>query len=775
LTNSIDELEAAGLRCKEGGESFMQLLMVSNRLPVTVSDEREFEFKESVGGLVSGLKAYLDLKSPQLGDLAGEYTWIGWPGATVKEHMKKNLISRMLSDFHGYPVFLTEKAMDRFYHGFCNRTIWPLFHYFTSNVSYDNENWSYYRKVNENFCDSVMQILRPDDVVWVHDYHLMLLPGLIRERMPDVSIGFFLHIPFPTFEVFRLLPSKWRKDLLEGLLGADLIGFHTHDYTQHFLRCALRILGHEHSMGQIQLNDHLVRVETYPMGIDFQKFYSAVSRPEVQAERAELRNVFPDCRVILSLDRLDYTKGIVNRLQGYELFLEKNPEWQGKAVMVLIVVPSRSKVEHYQQMKRQIDEVVGRINGKFGSINWTPILYHYKFLPFNKLVALYNSSDVALVTPIRDGMNLVAKEYLATKREGKGVLIISEMAGASKEVREAIIINPNDLEEIAGALKDALEMPEEEQMRRNRIMQSRLRRHDVVRWADSFVRALQEIKDEERGLHHKQLSASTRAQLLDDFKRAEHRLLLLDYDGTLVQFAGSFDLAKTRNESWKTLRMISKDPKNEVVLLSGSDKMTLQSLFGTLDIGLVAEHGAWIKKRNKDWRMPKPLTNDWKPKILPILEMYSDRLPGSYVEDKEFSLAWHYRMADHEMASAIAKELLDDLVSFTANIAVQVLQGNRVIEVRNTGMSKGDAGSCWLSEDHFDFILGVGDDWADGEFFKILPETAHSIKVGSPQSAAKFNLRDPKEVLKLLQELGEESFGAIAQISLHSASSGMPF
>lgn len=733
----------------------MQLLMVSNRLPVTVLDEKELEFKESVGGLVSGLKAYLDFKSPQLDNPVVDYTWIGWPGATIKEHMKKAVGSKMLSDFHGYPVFLTERAMDKFYHGFCNRTIWPLFHYFTSNVSYDDENWSYYKKVNENFCDSIMQILRPDDIVWIHDYHLMLLPGLIRERMPSVPIGFFLHIPFPTFEVFRLLPSKWQKDLLEGLLGADLIGFHTHDYTQYFLRCVLRILGHEHSMGQIQLNDHLVRVETFPMGIDFQKFYGSVSSPEVQTERKELKNVFADCKVILSLDRLDYTKGIVNRLQGYELFLEKNPEWHGKAVMVLIVVPSRSKVEHYQQMKRQIDEVVGRINGKFGSINWTPILYHYKFLPFNKLVALYNSSDVALVTPIRDGMNLIAKEYVATKKEGNGVLILSEMAGASKEVREAIIVNPNDLEEIAGALKDALEMPEEEQQRRNRIMQSRLERHDVVSWADSFVKALREIKDEEKVMQHKQLSASARAQLLDDFTRAGSRLLLLDYDGTLVAFAGSPKLAKPTEAAWKTLRRLSGDSRNEVVLVSGRDKTTLQSWFGTLDIGLVAEHGAWIRKRNEEWRMLKPLTNDWKPKILPILETYSDRLPGSFVEDKEFSLAWHYRMADNEMASAIAKELLDDLVSFTANIAVQVLQGNKVIEVRNPGMSKGDAGSYWISENHFDFILGVGDDWTDEDLFKILPETAYSIKVGSPQSAAKFNLPDSKEVLNLLQELGK--------------------
>ncbi len=733
----------------------MRLVIVSNRLPVTVSEESEFKFKESVGGLVSGLKAYLDFKSSPSQNPIGDHTWIGWPGITIKEPMKKSIKSKIYSDFHGFPVFLSESVMEKFYLGFCNRTVWPLFHYFTSNVSYDIDNWSYYKKVNETFCDAVLEILRPDDVVWIHDYHLMLLPKLIREKVPGVPIGFFLHIPFPAFEVFRLLPNKWRKDLLEGLLGADLIGFHSHDYTQYFLRCVLRLLGYEHNMGQIQLEDHLVRADTFPMGIDFQKFCDSVARPEVQREKAELVNVFANCKVILSLDRLDYTKGIVNRLQGYELFLERNPEWHEKVVMVLIVVPSRIRVEHYQQMKRQIDEVVGRINGKFGSISWTPILYHYKFLPFNKLIALYNSSDVALVTPIRDGMNLIAKEYLATKTEGRGVLILSEMAGASKEVREAIIINPNDLDEIAAALKDALEMPEEEQRRRNLIMQSRLKRHDVAHWADSFIQTLLDIKDAERISDYKLLGPSVRAQLKEDFREAKRRLLLLDYDGTLVQFAGSPLLARPKEEISNTLRQIAENPKNEVVLVSGRDKMTLQSWFGSLNISLVAEHGAWIRKRDEDWRMLKTLTNDWKPKILPILEMYSDRLPGSFVEDKEFSLAWHYRMADQEMASPLAKELLDDLVNFTANIAVQVLQGNKVIEVRNPGMNKGDAGSYWISENQFDFILAMGDDWTDEDLFKILPESAYSIKIGMAQSSqAKFNLPKPQDVIALLQELG---------------------
>ncbi|MGA9098897.1 MAG: bifunctional alpha,alpha-trehalose-phosphate synthase (UDP-forming)/trehalose-phosphatase, partial [Methanotrichaceae archaeon] len=524
-------------------------------------------------------------------------------------------------------------------------------------------------------------------------------------------------------------------------------------YTQYFLRCILRILGYEHAMGQVTQNDHFVRVDTFPMGIDFQKFHNTALSPEVQTERDDLLKVIGGHKIILSIDRLDYTKGIVSRLQGYERFLERNPQWCEKVILVLIVVPSRTKVEHYQQMKRQIDEIVGRINGKFGSIDWTPILYHYKFIEFNKLIALYSVADVGLVTPLRDGMNLIAKEYLATKTNGKGVLILSEMAGASKEVREAIIINPNDIGEIASALKEALEMPEEEQIRRNRIMQSRLERHDVIQWAESFIQALLSMKEKERSLDYKLLGQSARGQVINDFLKAPRRLILLDYDGTLVKFAAHPQAARPTEEVLRTLRLLSENPRNEVVLLSGRDRITLQSWFGVLGIGLVAEHGAWIRKKNEDWRMSKPLTSDWKPKVLPILEMYSDRLPGSFIEDKDFSLAWHYRMADHEMASIVSKELLDDLVSFTANIGVQILQGNRVLEIRNPGMNKGDASTVWLAENGFDFILAIGDDWTDEDMFKILPESAYSIKVGRMQSQARYNLTNQAEVIDLLQEL----------------------
>lgn len=731
----------------------MRLIIVSNRLPITVVGEKGgLRFQESVGGLVSGLSAYLDsLKSSSF--TKSEYIWAGWPGTTIDDEAKEGLKSRALSEFNAYPVFLSEEDMENFYQGFCNKTIWPLFHYFPSYATYNEAHWIHYKKVNEIFCDVLMEIVKPDDVLWVHDYHLMLLPKLLREKLQDISIGFFLHIPFPSFEIFRLLPRKWGTEILEGLLGADLVGFHTYDYTQHFLRCNLRMLGYEHNLGRIDAKERVVKVDTFPMGIDFQRFHNATSSPEIQKEKDDIKKTLGDSKVILSIDRLDYTKGIVNRLQGYELFLEKNPQWHRKVTLVLVVVPSRIGVEHYLQLKSRLDELVGEINGRFGSINWTPILYQYKFLTFHPLVALYSVSDVALITPLRDGMNLVAKEYIAARKDKTGVLILSDTAGASKELGETIIVNPNNREEIADAIKEALEIPQEEQVKRNQVMQTRLQRYDVVRWANDFLKELHSIKDAQKRFNAKLLSSDTKEELIRDYRKSQQRLILLDYDGTLVPFAKRPLLAKPREKVLGILKCLSEDLGNEVILVSGRTTDTLQSWFGMLNIGLVAEHGVLIKEKDGAWGMLKPFTNDWKPRITPILEMYADRLPGAFVEEKEFSIAWHYRLADPELSSIRAKELVDDLVNFTANIDVQVLQGSKTVEVRNAGANKGIAGLHCISKRDFDFILAIGDDCTDEDLFRVLPETAYSIKVGMTPSCARFNLIDSLEVVRLLEQL----------------------
>jgi trehalose 6-phosphate synthase/phosphatase len=682
-----------------------------------------------------------------------DYIWVGWPGISIPENKQQQLISVLEKDYSCHPVFLPGQVIDKFYHGLCNKTIWPLFHYFPSLTSYDEKLWNNYKHVNEIFCEVISKILMPGDVLWIHDYHFMLLPGMIRQRFPDTPIGFFLHIPFPSFELFRILPSDWRREILTGLLGANLIGFHTYDYTLHFLRCAQRILGLENDLGQMIFQGRMIKAETFPMGISFKKFQGSSKKPEVRKEMETFSVAFQGKKTILSVDRLDYTKGIAKRLQGYEEFLIRNPRWHGRVILILVVVPSRTRVEHYQLMKRTIDEKVGEINGKFGDINWTPILYSYRYLPEPQLLALYNICDVALITPLRDGMNLVAKEYVSSKSDNKGVLILSEMAGASKETVEAIIINPNYVGEIAGALEEALEMPEDEQIRRNQLMQTRLKRYDIEHWADDFIQSLRSVVGDQRSMEVKLLGKEQRKALIKSYKNARNRLIFSDYDGTLVPFAEHPHLAKPDKRLNGLLEKIANDDKTDFVLISGRSKDTLQEWFGDNRIGLVAEHGVWIRRKDGEWRNPKKFNKSWMSKIQPILEVYADRIPGSFVEVKEFSLVWHFRMADPEIASLKAKELVDVLVNFTANIDVQILPGNKIIEVRNAGINKGDASLHWINKGQYDFIIAMGDDLTDEDLFRSMPESAYSLKVGSDKSQAKFIIRNIDDVLDLLEEM----------------------
>ena len=728
-----------------------RLVIVSNRLPFNVREENgELRFGESAGGLVTGLSSFLKTVGTAPSAIS-EYLWIGWPGGTVAERKKEELKSIALAKYRSHPVFLSEKEMDQFYLGFCNKTIWPLFHYFPTYAAYREDQWQQYRKVNQVFADALLEVVGPDDLIWVHDYHLMLLPNMVKARAPETLIGFFLHIPFPSYEIFRLLPGVWRNDILEGLMGADLLGFHTYDYTQHLLQCIVRILGHEHNMGQILTSDRVVKTETFPMGIDFDRFASGINDPLVKKESHELRTSLPGARIVLSVDRQDYTKGILNRLEAFEILLETSPAYREKVVLLMIVVPSRIGVDQYDLTKKRIEELVGKINGKFGNISWTPVVYQYKQVPFPLLVALYDVADVALVTPLRDGMNLVAKEYVASRVDDTGVLVISEMAGAAKELGEAIIINPNNREEIAGALAEALAMPFEEQKRRNRVMRDRIRRYNVIRWANDFIAQLLAMREVQNKFYAKLLSEQMKQSIVEDYRKSKRRLIFLDYDGTLVPFLRRPEMAKPTTEVSSLLKRLSNDPRNSVVLISGRDKETLDQWFEDECMTLVAEHGIWVKRQQEEWKMFKEQTADWKPHILPILELYADRLPGSSVEEKDFSLVWHYRAADPEQSSLLARELLDHLTTFTANIDLQVLRGNKIIEVRATGINKGSIGLHFFSLSSFDFVVSIGDDWTDEDLFKILPESAISIKVGIANTHARYTVQNIQEVHRLLR------------------------
>jgi len=542
---------------------------------------------------------------------------------------------------------------------------------------------------------------------------------------------------------------------LEGLLGADLVGFHTYDYTGHFLNSVHHLLGYEPVMGQITTADRILRADTFPMGINCGQYSTAAQNLKVQAERKRVRKKLGDCQVILSVDRLDYTKGIPQRLEAFSEFLDRTPKFKRRVTLVLVVVPSRTRVEHYMQLKKRIDGLVGEINGKHGTIGWMPVWYLYRSLPFYSLTALYSLADVALVTPLRDGMNLVAKEYTAAQTDGKGVLILSETAGAAQELGEAIIINPNNQEEIVQALAKALEMPEQEQIQRNRIMQERLRRYTVVRWANDFIDRLLSTKKVQQEMAARALTYEVQSKLVRDFQESVKALLLLDYDGTLVPFSPTPREAIPGAGLLRLLERLAKNPRAEVVLMSGRDKDALETWFGHLNAGAVAEHGVWIKEKGKGWETMEPLTSEWKKEIYPILESWVDRTPGSFIEEKEFSLVWHYRKANPELGDLRARELKDNLTNITANLNLQVLEGSKVVEVKNANINKGRAAVRWLSKEHWDFILALGDDWTDEDTFKVLPSTAWSIKVGGGLSTARFNLNSPSEVVSLLRKLAE--------------------
>ncbi len=731
----------------------MRLLIVSNRLPVSLKKEKgEFVFEKSAGGLVSGLSDFLEGLG-KTEEEVDEYIWMGWPGMTIEKEDEEYVKKTVQNEYNASPVFLSQKLMDKVYLGFCNKTIWPLFHYFPNYASFDNEFWSEYQKVNQIFCDEVIKVMKPNDIIWVHDYHLFLLPGMLREKVKN-PIGFFLHIPFPSFEMYRLFPKESRSAILEGLLGADLIGFHTYDYAQYFLRSVLRILGKENHMGTIDFPDRMVKVGTFPMGIEYDKF----NQMDVSPFPSEKPG--PDePQIVLSVDRLDYSKGIVNRLEGFELFLKKHPEWHGKVFLNMIVVPSRTGVTSYQKIKRRLDELVGKINGDYGKVNWTPIIYQYTSLPHKELIAQYRMSAVSLITPLRDGMNLVAKEYVASLNDQKGVLVLSEFTGAAKELGETIIINPNNIDEIADGIAEALSIPEEEQIRRNKIMQKRLKRYNVTRWANDFMDSLLDISRASSFTSKSKLLDDERTtKLLENYKSASNRIVIVNYDGTLVPVTSNPEKARPGEELLKLLENLNKTDDTDIVIISGRGRDDLDAWLGETPVNLTAEHGTWIRESStRKWKLFKPLSNSWKEVVLPILEMYTDRLPGSFIVERDYSISWHYHKADIEQSSFLSREVSDHLLSITTNIGVQVMPGKKVIEVSNSGINKGELAMHWVSRKKYDFVMAMGAGWSDEMLFYALPKHAWTVRVGMLKTAARFVLKKQKDAVALLERLGHSS------------------
>ncbi len=726
-------------------------IIISNRLPVQLQiGNGDIHAVPSVGGLATGMKSV---------HKGGESLWIGWSGLTDEEIPGELApkIDKALAEHGSSKVNLSQEEVDGFYFGFSNRTIWPLFHYFMEYSEFKLTSWNTYKAVNRKFADAILEQSGPDDIIWVHDYQLMLVPQMVKAERPDSSIGFFLHIPFPSYEIFRTLP--WREEILKGLLGADLIGFHTYDYERHFLSSVRRLLRLEVSFNEIYFDDRVVKVDSFPMGIDYQKFSQAArdhakmskkDQSELQRRLNSHKESAPDARFFLSIDRLDYTKGIAKRLNAFEYFLNKYPQYKEKVRLIILAVPSRSNVPQYQLLKKEVDELVGRINGEFSTVSWTPIWYFYRSMPFENLIDLYTSSDIAWLTPIRDGMNLVAKEYIATRTDQTGVLILSEMAGSAYEMNEALLINPNNFEQIADALYKAINMPEEEQKSRNKILQKRLARYNVEKWANDFMQALTDQREKDPAYVTRRLSVDLMNTILRDYRAAKKRLLFLDYDGTLTGFHNDPQKAGPDEALIEMLDKLKSLENTDTFIISGRDKDTFTRWFVPRKYNMIVEHGVWISRGGEAFKQLENVKKDWMEKIRPVLESFVDRTPGSFIEEKNYSLAWHYRQTDPDFGQKRATELDTVLRSLIANDDLSILNGNKVMEIKSSNVNKGRAAMRIFAEDDYDFVFAIGDDWTDEFMFQELPDQAVTVKVGRQKTQAKYYIDSIKNVRELL-------------------------
>lgn len=719
----------------------MKLYIISNRLPVKVANQNDsFVFSRSEGGLATGLDSL---------QTSYEKHWIGWPGMSVDKESDQQEINAKLQEMNFHPVYLSETHIKNYYEGYSNSTIWPLCHYFYAYTLYKKCFWESYQEVNRLFCEEICRLVRPGDKVWIQDYQLMLLPGMLRKVYPDLCIGYFHHIPFPSHELFRILPE--RAEILKGLLGADFIAFHTHDYMRHFISAVERVLHIDFKLDEVQMGSRVVRVDALPMGINYDLYHQSSENPEVRQAIDRNRNFFGKHKLILSVDRLDYSKGILHRLSGFSSFLAHHPEYHGKVTLAMTIVPSRDHVGSYAELKTKIDEEIGSINGQYSTMDWTPVSYFYHSFPLEELAAMYHVADIALITPLRDGMNLVAKEYVATKRDNPGVLILSEMAGAAVEMTDAIQINPNDTEQIENAICKALEMPIEEQKRRIEHMQKTLSLQTVNKWAADFVNEMNETYAKNDLLRKKHITATTIAQIRLKYNQAKKRLILLDYDGTLAALKARPEDAKPTPELITFLQNLANDPANQIVINSGRDHFTLEKWLGSLPISFAAEHGAFYKE-NGVWH--KNITQmEWGAGILSILQMFVNRTPRSHLEVKETTLAWHYRESDVWLGTLRAQQLVNALISICSRQKLQILQGNKVVEIKSPDCNKGSEVSRLLSNAHYDFVMAMGDDTTDDDMFQALPKNAIAIKIGSVSEIANYNLTSQTDVLPFIQSL----------------------
>ncbi|XP_048321027.2 alpha,alpha-trehalose-phosphate synthase [UDP-forming] 1 [Ziziphus jujuba] len=705
-----------GFEREDAKTARQRLLVVANRLPVSAvrKSEDSWSLEISGGGLVTAL----------LGVKEFEARWIGWAGVNVPDEIGQKALTKALAEQRCIPVFLDEEIVHQYYNGYCNNILWPLFHYLglpqedrlATTRSFQSQ-FAAYKKANQMFADVVNEHYEDGDVVWCHDYHLMYLPKCLKKHNRSMKVGWFLHTPFPSSEIHRTLPS--RSELLHSVLAADLVGFHTYDYARHFVSACTRILGLEGTPEGVEDQGRLTRVAAFPIGIDSERFIRALELPQVQEHMKDLKERFAGRKVMLGVDRLDMIKGIPQKILAFEKFLEENPAWRDKVVLLQIAVPTRTDVPEYQKLTSQVHEIVGRINGRFGTLTAVPIHHLDRSLNFHALCALYAVTDVALVTSLRDGMNLVSYEFVACQDAKKGVLILSEFAGAAQSLGAgAILVNPWNITEVAAAIDQALNMSPDEREKRHKHNFSHVTTHTAQQWAETFVSELNDTVVEAEIRTRDAKPSFPIEDAIESYKQSTNRLLILGFNATLTEPVRGDQIKamelKLHPEVKDSLRELCRDPKTTIVVLSGSDRNVLDENFGEFDMWLAAENGMFLRFTRGEWMttMPEHLNMEWVDSVKHVFEYFTERTPRSHFEQHETSLVWNYKYADVEFGRLQARDMLQHLwTGPISNASVDVVQGSRSVEVRAVGVTKGAA---------IDRILG---------------EIVHSKPNGKPMSA----------------------------------------
>jgi trehalose 6-phosphate synthase/phosphatase len=703
------------------------LVIASNRLPVRLTTEGgSVQVLPSPGGLSAALSAF-----------RGDATWVGWPGAVIPQGRQKRVRARLAKD-NLYPVFLSAEDEEDFYNRVCNDTLWPLFHYFAERLRITPEAWARYVEVNERFAETILAHCEPDSRVWVHDFHLMLVPALLRARAPRLSIGFFLHIPFPSSEVYRLLPA--RDQLLRGVLGADYVSFQVGDYARHFRSSCLRILGIDSEPDWLELDDRRVGIGVDPIGIDVDGFREVIADPETERLLADLERQYEGRRLILGVERLDYTKGIPQKLHAFERFLEQDRERARTTTMIQVVVPSRLESPEYRAQRDEIELLIARINGRFARPGVTPVEYIHRDISKPALVALYRRADVMMVTALRDGMNLVSQEFVLCQSEPglpsrwRGALLLSELAGSAQVLPGALLVNPWNVDGVVEHLAGALELPARERQRRLETMAKRVEALESRRWAEGFLTRLGRYSQRERRVRRPPtVDVAIEERLGRRFARARRRTIMLDYDGTLRELELHPDLAQPTPEIRALLRSLAGLPDTDVHIVSGRRRRNLEQWFGRLPVFLSAEHGYLARAPGGEWETLLELDLSWLRPIERLLRRVAADVPGAHVERKSCSVAFHYRQAEPEYGSWRARELLNDLHQHLAGAPAEILAGHQVVEIRALGVDKGVYVRRIFpdgSKESTHFVLGLGDDRTDHDLLDALPTGSVAGHVG---------------------------------------------